>query len=101
MEQRIRKEWLAKNIKTEAELVEYASILQRFPDILGVENPIKHGFLVFWGKKGRARFTGSLIGYLPPKSRTFALSAALSQKGSHIKWVTSRSSCPRSVNTYK
>lgn len=55
MERRIRKEWLAENIKTESELVEYASILQRFPDILGVENPVIHGFLYSEGKKGRAK----------------------------------------------
>lgn len=65
----------------EAELVEYESILQEFPGVLGEETSVKQDVLLFWGKKWEGPVLNGLsIGHLPSKARAFAISATLSQK---------------------
>lgn len=60
--------------------MEYESILQEFPGVLGEETSVKQDVLLFWGKKREGPVLNGSIGHLPSKARAFAISATLSQK---------------------
>ena len=55
--------WECKDKK--AEFMQYVSILQGLPDTLREENPVKHDFLIFWGKWGGANVYWVIIGHFP------------------------------------